>query len=358
MLYIFDENIDFKGIVEGYFSFRWIRRYSKCGEFEIYIGATEKHIDLLKKGNVIYKKDDTEAGYINYIHLKQGVEDKESLIVKGRFLSGYLSQRIIWGTYVFKSTAELVIHKLIQDNCICPENEHRKINNLELGELKNYLDPVEYQVSYKNLLDEIEKLVSTNELGFRSNLDISNKKIIFEIYKGLNRTTGQTINPPAIFSKKFENILEQEYIDSSNNLKNVALIAGEGEGEERQRVVIGQSEGLERHELYVDARDLQKGETSEDDYIKILENRGFIKLAQNTDIKSFDSKINLNSNLKYKIDFDLGDIVTCTSKKWGITINARVTEIEEVYGGNGRKINVKFGNDLPTLTEKIKAVLN
>ena len=88
----------------------------------------------------------------------------------------------------------------------------------------------------------------------------------------------------------------------------------------------------------------------------MLKSRGQSKLAENTEVKTFDSKVNVNSNLTYKTDFDLGDIVTCTSKKWGVTIDARITEIEEVYE-QGFDINVIFGNNAPTLIDKIKQVV-
>lgn len=86
----------------------------------------------------------------------------------------------------------------------------------------------------------------------------------------------------------------------------------------------------------------------------MLNDRGNNKLAETKEIQTFDSKINLTSNLVYKTDYDLGDIVTCTSKKWGITINSRITEIEEIYEEKGLSINATFGNNVPTLIDKIK----
>ena len=44
----------------------------------------------------------------------------------------------------------------------------------------------------------------------------------------------------------------------------------------------------------------------------------------------------------------------CHDKKWGITIDTRITEVEEVYESNKVEINVTFGNNIPTLIDKIK----
>lgn len=353
-LYIFDRDFNFKGIFEGYYSLRWIRRYSKCGGFELHCSLTSETLNLLKKGNIIWKKDDLEAGYIEYRNLTQDEEGKEILVIKGRFLTGYIGRRIIWGIENLNTISELGIRELINKNCINPTNIDRKIDSLILGELKNYTEKLNYQVSYKNLLEEIESIVNVSELGIRTLFDLENKQMIFDIYKGLDRTAGQSKNAPAIFSREFENVLEQEYTDSLNNYKNVGLIAGEGEGTARQLAVVGQGIGLKRYETFIDARDLQKETMTVEEYEAKLKDRGITKLAEYKEIETFESKIDVRSNLVYKKDFNLGDLVTCTSKEWGITVDTRITEIEEVYEEDGFNVNVVFGNNIPTLIDVIK----
>ncbi len=356
-LYIFDRDLNFQGILESFFSLIWTRRYSKCGEFELHCNLTPETIELLKRENIIWKKGDLEAGYIEYRNLSQDSNGQETLVVKGKFLIGYLGRRIIWGTENLNTTAELGIRELINNHAINPTNTDRKIDMLTLGGLKGYTNNIDKQVSYKNLLETIEEIANTSELGFRTILDMQNKQMIFDIYEGINRTAGQSVNAPAIFSNEFENILEQEYTDSLNNYRTVALVAGEGEGAARELVTVGSGTGFDRYELFVDARDLQQEDMTNEEYEAVLQNRGQSKLAEMREIQTFESKININSNLTYREDFDLGDVVTCTSKKWGITIDTRITEIEEVYEETGKQINVTFGNNIPSLIDKIKQVV-
>jgi hypothetical protein len=380
-LYIFDRELNFKGLLDSFFSLRWVRRYHRAGEFELHCALTSETLSVLQRENVIWKKDDLEAGYIEYRNLKQDTEGKETLVVKGKFLTGYLGRRIIWGIEKIKTTPELAMRYLIDKHCINPDNPDRIIPYLKLNHLKGIPDDFYYlsvnqitwepvamnlpetekQTSYKNLLEEIESIATTNELGIRTLLDIQNKQMLFDVYQGLDRTAGQNENAPAIFSREFENVLEQEYTDSFNNYRNTVLVAGEGEGVEREFVAIENGQGLDRYELFIDARDLQSeidGTTIPiEEYREILKNRGISKLSEYKEIQTFESKINLNSNLTYKEDFDLGDVVTCTSKKWGITIDTRITEIEEVYEETGKQINVTFGNNIPSLIDKIKQVV-
>ncbi|MCW6061439.1 siphovirus ReqiPepy6 Gp37-like family protein [Clostridium sporogenes] len=373
-LYIFNRELELKGILDTFTSLRWIRRYHKSGEFELHCTLNFNTLELLKKENIIYKKDDIEAGYIDTRQLKIGEDGQEYLEVKGKFLTNYLDRRISWDRVNFSGKTEELMRKLVNDNAINPTNIDRKIQKLILGDLKGFNEDVKYQNSFGNIIEQLENISNTNNLGYRNLLDIKNRKIVFDIYKGVDRTVNNGSIAPCIFSRDFENILEQEYMDSLNNYKNTTLIAGAGEGKDRKLTSIEQGKGLDRYELYVDARDIQDTEQkkTEDEegneiteeveipwerYKPLLIQRGKEKLEECQEVQTFDSKINTNGNNVYKKDFDLGDIVTVVDKNWGIRIDTRITEIEEVYEEKGLEVNIIFGNNIPTIIDKIKQVV-
>ena len=360
-LYIFDRTLNFKGIIDSFTSLRWVRRYFKSGEFELQCAMTPEILSLLARESIIYKKGDTEAGFIEYRNLKQDAEGKELLVIKGKFLTSYLNRRIIWGTEILNITSEVAMRTLVNKNGIAPLDPNRIIPNLILDDLTNFTNTVDYQVSYANLLAEIENLSSISNLGFKINFDNTNKKLIFDVYKGLDRSVNQSVNPRCIFSKEYENILEQGYVDSLNNYRNLALVGGIGEGTARKLATVGSGSGLDRFEVFNDQKGLSNEidsvVMSDADYNNLLIGKGNETLAETKEIQTFDSKVNLQSNLKYKVDFDLGDIVTYLSKKWGLTLDSRITEIEEVYEDAGPQINITFGNNIPTLIDKIKRLI-
>lgn len=361
-LYIFDKELNLIHIVENFTSLIWTRRYYKIGEFELHLPLTIENVEFLIKGNIIYKKDDLEAGYIETRQIEVNEEGKEILQIKGKFITNYTNRRINWGQLLFNGKSEALMRKLINDNCINPSNSSRKIPLLELGELKNYTETIEYQNSYGSLEEELESIALTNEFGYRINFNHIEKKLIFEVYKGVNRSVNQSLIAPCIFSRDFENILNQTYMESNNNYKNTALVAGEGEGSQRILVDINNnSSGLNRYELFVDARGLQKEiddkVLTDTEYKNILMQRGKEKLAEYVEVKTFESKVNTKGNNVYKVDYDLGDIVTVVDKKWGITLDTRITEIEEVYEEGKIEINPTFGNSIPTIIDSIKRMV-
>ncbi|WP_096635848.1 siphovirus ReqiPepy6 Gp37-like family protein [Clostridium cochlearium] len=361
-LYVFSRDLNLIGILDTFTSLRWVKRYHKSGEFELHCALNSNTLNLLQRENIIYKKDDIEGGYIETRQLTIDYTGKEYLKINGKFLTNYLDRRISWDRVNFTGKTEELMRKLVSDNAINPTNINRKIDNLILGDLKGFIEDIKYQNSFGNILEQLENISNTSNLGYRNLLDIKNRKIIFDVYEGVNRTVNNGIIAPCIFSRDFENILEQEYFDSLNNYRNTCMIAGAGEGSARKITSIEEGQGLDRYELYVDARDLQDTKFTnntevaipDSEYIPMLLQRGKEKLEECKEIQTFDSKINTQGNNVYKKDFDLGDMVTIVDKKWGIRLNAKITEIEEIYEENGLEINIIFGNSIPNIIDKIK----
>lgn len=364
-LKIFNRELSLTGIIDSFSSLIWNRKYNSIGEFQLNILFTEENNELLNIDNIIYK-DNGEAGFITCKEIKIDDDGAEIIEIKGKFIIGYLERRIIWGCEEINSDVVQASHQLIKNNCIeCIEQ--RKIPNLIIEDNKEIYIPLIKQVSYENLFDTLSSIAQTHELGLKVDFDIFNKKLIFKIYKGIDRSIDQKVIAPVIFSREFENIFSQDYIESSNYLKNVALVGGTGEGIERKLTTVGNENGLDRYEIFVDARDISdirsiesedgtiNEETlSDEEYNNLLITRGNEKLSEHYKIKYFDSVINTNSNMEYRKDYDLGDIITFFDKKWDITINTRITEICEVYNNEGLNLNITFGNNVPALIDIIK----
>ena len=107
-------------------------------------------------------------------------------------------------------------------------------------------------------------------------------------------------------------IPETSFIKSQ--YKNVTLIAGEGEGTDRVTRVIGSASGINRRELYTDARDIQKKnaegqELSDAEYYALLDQRGIEKLTETKKTEEFDGETDPFESFIYGEDFFMGDIV-------------------------------------------------
>jgi hypothetical protein len=88
-----------------------------------------------------------------------------------------------------------------------------------------------------------------------------------------------------------------------------------------------------------------------------LQQRGQQKLSEFAQEFFLEGQVLTNSPFKYEIDYDLGDIVTIQNREWGITRDARITEIKEIYEPGGFQIEATFGESRPTLVKKLKQEL-
>lgn len=343
---IFDKDINFLGEVDNFTSLFYIRKWETYGEFEFHLSKMDK--TLIKKGNIIMlNKDGNRTGVIEHIEINE--EGTEDITIKGFSLLYWLTQRITvppvgQDNHSFNCNVEDIMIGLVRANAVDTVDINRKIPKLIVDTSKNRGDRLQFQTRYKNLSDELTKLSKGSGLGFTVDLDYRNKQFIFKVLEGKNLSYGQGINPPAIFSKDYDNILKQNYIESDVGYKNVGYVAGQGEGADRQiEIISNELIGLDRRETFIDARDIEEGGS--------LIDRGRLKLSESQQIQSFECEVDTR---EYKKTWDLGDIVTTLNKKLGLRVDNRVVEIREVYESNGFKVEPTFGSPIPTLGEKIK----
>lgn len=396
-------------MVEAYTSLQWQRWFYKPGEFELVCQIPKKDADaislltLLQKGHIIWPKGKDEAGYINYCHLGKDEAGQETVDVKGNFLTGYLGRRIVWDNLYLTGTAETVMRTLVDKNAITPTDSKRAIPLLSLGALHNLAPTGAYKTpddKRDNLADALETLATAADVGQRTLFDPCGKTLKYEVWQGLDRTVGQSTNPRAIFCKEYENVLKQDYTDSTSDIENVAKIDGtytyllityepvigsdgkqemNSDGtpkvkikkEEKEKPVstaIGSTSGLDRYEEYLSSSASSKTDSgqkdsdgneiynymSESDFMALLDSDGQKDLNQHIETQTFDGTINLYGNLKYQQNWDLGDKVTFVSKRWGLQLDTRITGVKEIYESSGLSLDVTFGNDVPTILDKIK----
>lgn len=372
-LYVLDKNLDLIGVIDNYETLIWTRKYKEVGKFQLNLPATEDNIILMQDENIIYRKDDVEGGVINHIEYTVSDKGEKQLTITGNFITSYLSRRINWGTINYSGRVDLLMQKLITDNCISPSNSNRIIPLLEIVNT-NYTDTISKQDSYSNLTDLLTDIANVNDFGYRVRINTreGTRYLAFEVYKGIDRSVNQSDISPTVFSLDMENILTENYVKDNSSFRNTTLIAGAGEGSARKKTTINNGiSGLDRLELFVDARDVSDTEQEEvtddegntttvdveipwSEYEPLLLQRGNEKLSECTKIETFEGTINTNANNVYKVDYDLGDIVTIYDKDLGIKLDTRITEIEETYEKGKVEIVPTFGNNIPSLLTKIK----
>lgn len=369
-IYVYDREMTLQGVIDEISSLIWTRRYWACGEFKLLVPFTERHVALLLKNRLIMKRGDDEAGEIKYVNIKKNSQGLEEIEVQGKFVTGWIGKRVVRRQIVTTDNTQNILTRIVSENITNPSVAARKIPNVVIAAMEDLgSGTIEYASEYyMNALLACETAAKAAKLGFQITTDVKTGLHTFRVYAGRDLTSDNNDgNPPCTFSQEFDNILEQEYTNSVENLKTTAYVGGEELQDTPRKVaeVGGSTAGLDREEVFVNATDITQTYKDNNDndvtmpdaqYIEMLEQRGASELGGMAETLAFSSKVNTHSNLQYRTDYDLGDRVTCINKRWGIKINVRITEISEVYEQNIPEIDITFGESLPALIDKIRQI--
>lgn len=345
-IYVLNPNLEFVGVIDTFNSVIWTNRYYTYGDFELYLSVTEKNLSILQEGYCLVREGkETNAMIIDKIVISTNIETGNYLTVTGKCLKSIVYRRIIWNQTNMVGQLEVCINRLLNENIISPENSSRKISNfINRNTLVTGIS-VTAQYTGNNLGETIAAMCQNYGLGWDVLLDISNKRFIFILYKGTDRSYNQSEVPWIIFSNEYENLLTTTYTFDKSKYSNVAKVAGEGEGIARKYVTIGNASGLSRYELYVDARDVSSndGEINASEYNSQLLERGNEKLAEVDFTENFEGEVEANYTYQYDRDYFLGDIVEVINE-YGIAASTRILEVIQSEDDSGIYTIPTFSN--------------
>ena len=364
VVYLLDKKYDAYDAIDRFKSLLWTIRFTKAGEFELYVPADLDIVKRFHEGDYAQIEDSDRLMIVEDINLQTDAEDGDYLIISGRSLESILERRIIWGMTVITGNFQNGIKTLLERNVISPAIESRKIPNFTF---KESTDPritsltVEAQYFGENLYEEIEKLCEEKQVGFRV-LPKDSGGFEFSLYVGEDRSYNQIKNPWVVFAPNYENLQSSNYLYSKKNLKNATLVGGQGENWSRDtvEVVSDSSSGLDRRETFTDASGvtndtsgienddtLTEEEKQEaiaaltEEYNEQLKQKGQEELAKTSVTETFDGEIDTSLQYVYRKDFDLGDVVQIVNA-YGMEASTRVSEIVISHDTTGKTIVPTF----------------
>jgi hypothetical protein len=372
LLYVYDKTITLLGVVEQIASLIWTQRKYTCGTFDMLLPVTENNLKLLQKHRLIVKDDDgrNEPGEILYTRIKKAVSGGEELEVTGKFLTHWLGDRLVRPNIVTAAPEKPqdIMRRAVAENAADNESCTQVARRFPLLQLGSQTETrPQAAIDFANeenisVLALCETLAAAEDTGYTVTLDPAAGQFNFDIYTGGDYTAAG--GNPRIFSVEFENVLEQEFIRSVENLKNAAYVYGEDNGIDTLYAEVGTAAGHARKEVFINASSIKKQykdannetQTIEDpDYKTLLAAHGAAELEQYKETLNFFSKINAAAGgYRYGTDYTLGDKVTCLSEAWGLSIDVVITEVETTYQDGQKEVYITFGEALPTLLDKIK----
>lgn len=281
-------------------------------------------------------------------------DDNYGLTISGAELKGMTAKRIVMppdnSAYQSYSQAapEYVIDQLLTAQLLLPTNVNRKV----FGTIRPYTlgtERISYDGRFSGLAEDITAMTEANQVGWYA--DIDQRGVVWGLYRGADRRVSSHGDSTVLLSASRDNIGQRAY-NETYSIANTAIVGGQGEGVDRHIYTVNDTSiGLDRNEMFVDARDV------EDD--AELPQRGTEKLAEESESEVYSFGM-ANSSVKAYIagTFDLGDQCTVRDDDFlaGQDLDGRLASVEEVYEDDVLSLQASIGYDKTRLAAIITKI--
>lgn len=374
---ILDQNFVQIDLIDEFESFYWIDRYSLCGDFKIVIPVLVKHLFSLRINNYVAIKESDRLMVIESVILNEDPESGDKLTISGRTLESFLSRRIVWGRATGSGPIQYIIQNLINQNAISPTDSKRKIPGLafKTNDSGDLAKETEEDVSFlgDNLYSAISGLCESHNVGERIILTKDNQ-LEYELYIGVDRSWDQETTVPVVFSDSYENLLENNYIQTETEYVSNALVRGDADDVSMEVVRRKERTGLARREMFIDTNlqpeeeeyterepvvDEDGNHETDDDgnlmYTEVTKTQKIydqayynsmlaeakIEMAKHKVTEALDATVDITHQFVYERDYFLGDIVQ-VENKYGYKGKCRVTEAMKSRDASGPQLVPTF----------------
>lgn len=344
-VYILDALLRKIDVVDDYLSLIWTERFDKAGDFELQMASTPRNRLRLVEGTRLAMNKSYRLMTIERIEDSSDEEGNQIVTFKGTSLEYMLEGRAALPAlsssnltlnpkWSITDKPAVIARKIFHDICVAGTlstsdiipmiNEGPSI--FPEDSIEEPADTITYEMDPMTVYSAETQLMPLYDMGFRLTRHSESSGLWFDVYMGSDRTTGQTLLPPVVFSENFENITSSKELRTIEAYKNVAYVL----------TPVGNAvvyppdadaatiTGINRRVLVVVAEDIT--DTSPSVSLPRMIQRGREALAQQPRFAGFDGEISQYSQYQYQRDYWMGDLVEVRSKS-GTTDVMRVSEV-------------------------------
>lgn len=319
--------------------------YNEIGKIIIDVPINDYNAKVLVNNSIVYETDRKFSFIIKNVK----IDTKNNKITANGFTTNSMLNRRIIAASAKINNVESDIYSVINANI-------RDLPRVSTAELKGLTERTEAALVGKELLEQFIPILDGAGLGNRMTWNYRTNQHTFEIYKGVDRTVGLDA---IIFSDEQGTATNLVITDDVSEFKNVAYISSvytrevEVESEENVKEtmtieepvfeIVGTATGDDRYEQWFELSLSTEENESKASFIKRVRNEGAIELGKL--IRKLQFSITINPIELGKV-YDIGDIVTCVSKRFGVKFNARVIGIKYRRDAKSESVEAILGEPI------------
>lgn len=350
-------------VIDGFSSIIWTERYYGDGEVELVVPTTQDMIDKLVEGTFLGIKESNEVMILETADIE---EDK--LKVTGISLLPWLNNRFVrtsaahadkyW--YISGGSAGKTLWDIVNAMCVqgspyldgtintgVVNPQQLVIPGLGLHAYDTSGPNISVGIPFGPVYDALKEIATTYQVGMQITLDSATDSAYtlgFRSYKGLDHTSAQTVNLVVRFSPQMDSFTNIKELHSISKFKTlVYAFAPENPGGLATTPGISnltgpQYVGFDLRALLVFAEDISTDMIagSAASLLNILNSRAYDALTTNHYVQAVDGEIVPDSEFKYGVHYNLGDIIEVQGNS-GIVQTARITEYIRAQDAAGER---------------------
>ena len=310
---------------------QWNRRYYEAGDFTLQLRAVDFNASIV----YVYTFDRPETGRVAKVETEHTIKG-DLVQVSGFFLEGALNWKIVWPRAFGEGN--------LADACRALVAFHMVDTGVTVPSGVSMGDVAAFDVTGEPLGTTTYALLRLQSLSQRIRLDYSAGTMVYEVWQGLDRTQGQSTNAYAVFSQSFGTADEVILTTDDSAWRNVAIATYEGGA---ITVDVRAEEALPARVLFVQTGlALESGQTQAA-LLSAVRAQALVALSAYGQLVNIEATV-LQANIRYLVDYDLGDLCDVRDDRLGLAFEARIVEVNEVFKQNTHTVSLTFGDKLPT----------
>ncbi len=353
-------------LIRTYTYAQYVDEFVGEGSFTLNVPFSDEATPYLVFGNYIIFDYDA-LGVIKNVEDSQ--EEMDEFVVTGKLSNHILGYRSIPFTERYSGSITFIARTLVERHFINPEDIRRKMDFIRLSSEDKYIPEAE-ETALCETGEPIRGVISSlllpykygfelfpvftdidEEAGITSNIQYFDFRVLKPTDRTIDNKDG---NEPIVFAFQFNNVSRLDLVDEGESYANVAMVAGEGVGISRKLIESGDkaASGIDRIELYVDARDIQSGEDMTPALlVKAMEQRGLEALQEHLMFTTFDAGLLIEEESVYQYGkhFTKGDIISVIDEKTGKFYDLQIAAVTRTVSDGVEHFDLTFGLDSVTM---------
>lgn len=348
-----DTDLDNGQTIRGWDSAMWVERYRLPGMFEFKALLSSGLKEFLPLGTIISHSDTLEFAFVENHEIKDDRNADPTITISGRTFDAYLENRIVGAneaygdptsfteySIVAKGTALQAVDLIndhIYSTSTIDDNDTLDDNIFATNEINGAVSEVR-TIKRSTVHKSLMELLAVEDLGIKT-IRKNNSGVGSALYSLFLIHEGDDTNKKkqVLFSSINGDIESADYLGTLKAYKNTALVKGKWVEE---FVYTSGMNHYDRRVMLVDASDIdeQYDAFPTGGTLTTIRNkmriRGEEALKSQKKINISNIQINPNNQFKYRVDYDIGDLVSIDGEYGEVEVR-RVVEYAEIIDENG-----------------------